>query len=219
MSDTPPGYTLKEVWDSFNDLKAMYESGRMTSCDNYITIRLVTVIEQFCRVVYKHRRLEYDWKQAPPSIAIHILADIFQKFDPNIEYDECELRIRLYGKHSDKSVDSRIRLKSDIEVQSLVKTVLKKQNQDAVEWIRLYMLSFQSVKSIKDKPGVPFLTKDLHNDLNNLFGRRNVAVHTLSDNQVDKLAFTTVELLFTLILGDDTEQILGADRLQSGLES
>ena len=82
-SSEPLGYTLKEVWDSFKDLENSYASGRMDSCSNYITIRLVTLIEQFCRVAYKHRNLAYNWKQTQP-VAMPILVDVFQRFSPGI---------------------------------------------------------------------------------------------------------------------------------------
>ncbi len=198
MSGTPPGYTLEEVRGSLNDLRVSHESGRMEHCANYVTIRLVTLIEQFCRIAYRRRHLEYDWKQAPPPVTIQILVDVFRRFDPGLKHEECELKIRLFGNRNDKSADGKIRLKSDDEVRGLVRTVLKKQDPDVEEWIRLYTLSFQSVKSIKDRLGVSF-TQEQHRDINELFGRRNTVVHTPSDRQVNESTFAMVESLFLLI--------------------
>lgn len=198
MSGTPPGYTMEEVWGSLKDLKELHEAGRMGYCANYVTIRLVTLIEQFCRITYRRRRLKFNWKEAPPPITIQILVDVFRRFDPGIRHAECELIIRLFGVRNGKSVDGKIRLKSDDEVRDLVETVLGKHDPDAEEWIRLYMLSFQNVKSIKDRLGVSF-TQEQDRGLNRLFSRRNAVVHTPSDLQVDKAAFPLVESLFTLI--------------------
>lgn len=158
----------------------------------------MTLIEQFCRITYKRRSLEYDWRQAPPPVTIQILVDVFRRFDPSIKYDECELSIRLYGNLIGKSADGKIRLKSDDEVRDLVRTVLKKQDPDVEEWIRLYTLSFQSVKIIKDRLGVSF-TQEQHRDINELFSRRNTVVHTPSDRQVSMSTFAMVESLFLLI--------------------
>lgn len=209
MSGVPPGYTPDEVWDSLRDLKASYRSGHMVHCSNYVTIRLVTLIEQFCRIVYRRRCLEYDWKQAPPPITIQILVDVFRRFKPDINHEKCEFKIRLYGSRSNRGTDDKIRLKSNDEVRDLVKTVLGKQDPDAEEWIRLYMLSFQSVKSIKDRLGVLF-TEEQHRGINELFGRRNTVVHTPSDRQVNKSTFVMVESLFQLIDSEVRTRVVGA---------
>lgn len=198
MSDALPGHTLDEVWDSFGDLKDSYESGSMAPCANYVQIRLVAIIEQFCRVTYKRRKLKYDWKQNPPRIAIQILVDIFQRFDPDIKRNECENAIWEYVDRGDRNMDAGIHLKSDVEVRGLVKNVLKKQNSDAAEWIRLYMLSFQSLKSIRDKLGVGLPPK-MAMQCNELFGMRHAATHTLSDHQVNNTTFDVVERLLHLI--------------------
>lgn len=202
MSGTPPGYTVEEVRKSLKDLKKSHEDGCMEHCGNYVTIRLVTLIEQFCRIVYRRRRLKYDWKKSP-RITIQILVDVFQRFKPGIEHDECEHKIRLFGARNGENIDGRIRLKSDNEVRDLVKAVLGKHNSDAEEWIRLYMLSFQSVKSIKTKLSVSFSLTQI-NDLNKLFGKRNAAVHASSDTQVDESAFGMVESLLKLINDGDS---------------
>ena len=197
MNGTSAGYTWKEVRDSFTDLKTAYDSGSMTHCTNYIPIRLVTLIEQFCRVAYKQRRLKYNWKPAPPPVTTHILIDIFQRFCPNIKYTDCELGIRMYG-NLNYPHDDKVRLKSDADVQELVTTVLGRAHPDAAEWICLCMLSFQNVKSIKNKLNV-LLSPGQEAKLNELFGRRHTVVHTLSDRQAGKAAFDVVESLFTLI--------------------
>lgn len=198
MSDALPGHTLDEVWYSFRELRDSYESWNMAPCANYVPIRLVTIIEQFCRVTYKRRQLTYDWKQSLSPIAIQILVDIFQRFVPDIKRDECKIRIRKYGNRSGKSVDGSVRLKSDAEVCNLVETVLKKQNPDAAEWIRLYMLSFQNLKSIRDKLEMEF-SPDVAMQCNELFGTRHAATHTLSDHQVNNATFAVVEKLLRLI--------------------
>lgn len=209
MSDTLVGHTHEEVLHSFNNLRESYESDNMVNCNNYITIRLVTLIEQFCRVTYKQLKPEYD-KKNKRYIAVQILIDIFKKFDPNIKPDECDIKIRQWyrnrnGKDHDKDndnsrnegADGSIQLNYN-ETQKLVEIVLKKQNLEAVEWILLYMLSFQSVKNIKNMLGVSFTTEQ-HKKLNNLFGSRHAVVHTISDRRACENMFIMVKLLFDQI--------------------
>lgn len=198
MSDALQGHTLDEVWSSFWDLKKSYESEDMALCANYIPIRLVTIIEQFCRVTFKRRKLTYkkEWSSSP--IAVPILADVFCRVDPGIKRDECEDRIREYRDRINKSTDGGIRLKSDGEVCRLVECVLEEQNAEATEWIRLYTLSFQNLKSIKDRLDVG-ITREVGERCDELFGIRHAAAHTLSDRRVGNAAFATVESLLILI--------------------
>lgn len=200
MSTTQHTHTLEGVRDSFKCLKESYESNNMTHCTNYVTIRLVTLIEQFCRIAYRGSMSECDWKsQTPPRIAIQILVDVFRLFNPDIEYEKCEFEIRRYGRNSKKDTDrGSIHLKTDTEVRSLVRDVLGKEDADTVEWILLYMMSLQNVKSIKDRLDVSFSRED-EEALNRLFGQRNAVVHTPFDQQADRTAFDVVDTLFSVI--------------------
>ncbi len=155
-------------------MKGLRESEDIVPCANYIPIRLVTTMEQVCRVTFKRRRLTYKKEWSPPHIAVPILADVFCRVDPSIKSDECEDGIREYRCRVNKSTDGGIRLKSNGEVYRLAECVLKKQNAEAAEWIRLYTLSFQNLKSIKDKLGTG-ITREIGERCDELFGMRHAA--------------------------------------------
>ena len=193
---SPSGYTMIEIRDSFNNLRTLYESGRMDHCTNYISIRLVTLIEQFCRVVYKQGQAKYDWDYRPVSLPI--LVDVFQRFKPDIK--DCEFKIRMYRTHVglQTGTDDVIRLRSDDDVYNLVKSVLNEPNQEVFEWIRLYMLSFQSLKSIKDALEVSFPPL-MNMECNKLFSIRHAVAHTMSDHQVSRNVFVMVDSMLHMI--------------------
>ncbi len=60
------------------------------------------------------------------------------------------------------------------------------------------MLSFQNLKSIRDKLEMEF-SPDVAMQCNELFGTRHAATHTLSDHQVNNATFAVVEKLLRLI--------------------
>ena len=198
MSDVLQGHTRDEVWSSFRNLKELHESECMAPCASYIPIRLVTIIEQFCRVTFKRRKLTYEKEWSASPIAVPILVDVLCRFDPDIKRGECENRIREYRRRVNKSTDGGIRLKSDNEVCRLVESVLEEQNAEAAEWIRLYTLSFQNLRSIKDKLDVG-ITREMGERCDELFGMRHAAAHTLSDRRVGNAAFATAKALLKLI--------------------
>ena len=206
---SPSGYTLIEIRDSFNNLRTSYESGRMDHCTNYIPIRLVTLIEQFCRVVHKQGQAKYDWDYRPVSLPI--LVDVFQRFKPDIK--DCEFKIRMYRTHagSQTGTDDVIRLRSDDDVCNLVESVLSEPNQEVFEWIRLYMLSFQSLKSIKDELEVSF-PQLMNVECNKLFSIRHAVAHTMSDHQVSRSMFVMVDSLLHMIESLQKRSYAVADR-------
>lgn len=206
---SPSGYTLIEIRDSLNNLRISYESGHMDHCTNYIPIRLVTLIEQFCRIVHKQGRAKYDWDYRPVSLPI--LVGVFKRFKPDIK--DCEFKIRMYRTHdgSQTEADGIIRLRSDDDVCNMVESVLNEPNQEVFEWIRLYMLSFQSLKSIKDKLEVSFPPL-MNVECNKLFSMRHAAAHTLSDHQVSRSMFVMVDSMLHMIESTQKRSDVVADR-------
>lgn len=193
-------YTLDGVRDQLNDLKKLYESGHMKYCTNYIPIRLVAIIEQFCRVAYKHNNTKHGWRYRP--VAMPILIDIFQQFKPDIKYAEFDSRIREYRAQKSAKLQAStgdcLNFKSAKDVCELVKFILGEANNDTVEWIHLCMLSFQNLKDIKDKLGVSFPAQ-VNERCNKLFGIRHAVAHTTSDHQVGQDAFAMVDSMFDAI--------------------
>ena len=201
MDGAVVNHTLDDVWKKFDELKASHESGSNDACLSYGTVRLVTLLEQFCRIEHHQHRLKLlpqqprQWKYLP---SIQVLADVFQMFDAKISRKECEDKIRLYGKNHNM-IDDRVPIGSDKEARCLANAILPQYDESVVEWMWLYTLSFQRAGTITKCFRDVTFTKAQHRDLNRLFGRRNAVVHTMSEHPADKADFGLVESLFEMI--------------------
>lgn len=201
MGGAVANHTLDDVWRKFHELRDLHESGSNDACLSYGTVRLVTLLEQFCRIEHHQRRLKLlpqqprQWNYLP---SVQVLVDVFQMFDAKINRKKCEDKIRLYGRNHSMT-DDRVPIKSDKEAQCLANTILPQCDKSVVEWMWLYTLSFQKARVIKKYFSSVMFTKAQHRDLNRLFGRRNAVVHTMSEHPADKADFGLVESLFEMI--------------------
>lgn len=103
------GHALDDVLDDFDKLKASYASSDNDHCSRYDVVRLVTLLEQFCRIECQRRGScsNHQWKKHRPSV--HVLVDVFQMFDAKINRKKCEAGILLYY----DMTDSIVPIKSD----------------------------------------------------------------------------------------------------------
>ena len=173
------------------DLKKSVAAGSTTECENYTTIRLVTLVEQFFRIMIRDGRLK-DYKLNNPKmnqISSSVMGDIFKHHVKKpgfakVDYDETICRFysitanvgpcKFFG-------DSRvIQFPNVQEIDRLVNHILGVPDNDISEWIYAHTQTFQHVYRVQYYAGNMFKDKGTISRYTKFFDTRHVLVHTLN---------------------------------------
>ena len=205
-ANAPAAYTLVGVRGELADLKKSVAGGSTAECENCATIRLVTLVEQFFRIMIKDDRLKgYKIRNSKMSqISSSVMGDIFRhhaKKRESADYDEtiCRFYSAAANVGSCKFFeDSRVVQFPNVqEIDRLVNGILGAPNNDISEWIYVHTQTFQHVYRVQHYAGDMFRNKNTRSMYTKFFDTRHVLVHTLNLRPPDTSGyFGMVEDLF-----------------------
>ena len=194
--------TPDDVKNEFQRFKNSTINNLTEECENYVLIRLITIVEQFFRAMLAAGRISRRpdiWNE----VSVSLLVDIFENYKAQDIDDDYGEGIRVFckknnnGYNYDTKKDSiKFQKEQDVTIGNLVTAVLGKRNEKVVEWIKAQTQPFQSVKAIECYTGT-FL--DDYNEAKKytmLFNTRHSLTHTLSNKQLDMTYFDLIERLF-----------------------
>lgn len=203
-------HTILEVRNELDKLKNSVDEGLTKECTNYIPIRLVTLIEQFFRIMIKTNRLESKKNEScdrfPQSeISISTLNELFKQYNNQKPFEDQDYSedIRIYCSNDTNSNNypkynknkNSIKFKNIKQIDCLVKDVLGEENKNLSDWIYVHTQTFQSVQSIESYSKI--FTGNVRKEYICLFDTRHNLVHTLGERSFDKYGyFDLVQDLF-----------------------
>ena len=198
-------YTLLGVKNELCQLSASL-SDSTKECKNYIPVRLVTIIEQFFRVMIVLGRIDRRpdiWNPVSVSTLISIFEHCGKPQSIDDNYGET---IRVFCKGDDKrckydTKTNNVRFLKDhcAAIDDLVLGVLKEPNPNVSKWINAQTQSFQNVKAIECYAANFLDTKKVKQYME-LFDTRHNLVHTLNGVRFDASGcFDLVEELFAAV--------------------
>lgn len=218
-SQTP--YTLVGVEKELDLLKNAVNNNLMHECKNYISIRLVTIIEQFFRIMKKlgkfgiidvyHVKLYQSKSKKPKTMpkptSLSILVDIFVHHgnQARIGSDAYKESIRDFCDNKNNNctfnaMTYNVEFSKITDIRELVEYVLLgKYSQNVFEWIAVHTHSFQTVRVIKKYAGNLFDDDNTLEKYTRLFDARHSTVHTLSGRNPDTQWFDLVKYLFKTV--------------------
>ena len=209
-------YTLAGVFNELARFKKSIDNNTTHECENYVPIRLVTIIEQFFRVMMKLGRLgritvrkQKDLKKkvwVPKAISITTLVDIFVHNDTRkmIETEDYEEFITQFCDDQSNNCEFNtmtynVEFNDETEIKKLVEYVLPSYDHDIFEWIAVHTHSFQSPQAIKQYAGTLFDDDATAEKYSQLFDTRHIAVHTFNGKPLDPNWFNLVSDLFVVV--------------------
>lgn len=173
------------------DLKKSVAVGSTAECENYTAIRLVTLVEQFFRVMIKDGRLK-DYKRYNTKmnrISSSVMGDIFKHHVKKpgftkVDYDETICRFYSVAANAGPCKffgDSRVVEFPNVrEIDRLVSHILGAPDNDISEWSYAHTQTFQHVYRVQRYAGNMFKTKNAISRYTKFFDTRHVLVHTLN---------------------------------------
>ena len=172
------------------DLKKSVAGGSTAECENYAAIRLVTLVEQFFRVMIKDGRLKnykyYNTKMN--QISSSVIGDIFRHHvKPEfrmVDYDETICRFYSVAANVGpcKFFENTrvVQFPSIREIDRLVAHILGAPDNNISEWIYAHTQTFQHVYRVQHYAGNMFRDKNTISRYTKFFNTRHVLVHTLN---------------------------------------
>lgn len=177
---------------------------KSTLYTNYIPIHIVTIIEQFLRVMIKKGRIKHKGRISVISIStlVAVFEDIYNhnlRDEPNHAEN-----IRVFCISNDKCrynpINNNVIFKNTMVIGELVEYVLGMKDKDVAEWLELYCYSFQNIGVIEPYVGTLFEDKDITTKYMMMFDTRHNLVHTLNKLKFNKKEyFNMVRTLFKKI--------------------
>ena len=206
-------YTLDGVEKELDALKNALDDDLTSICKNYVPIRLVTIIEQFFRIMKKQGKFgsidvyHVGPKKVPKPISLSILTDIFVHHGNRIEIKSDAYKEGIQNFCDDKNnnckfdaVTYNIEFSEDADIKKMVEDVLLGEySQNIFEWIAVHTHSFQTARVIKKHAGDLLDDDDALEKYTRLFDARHSMVHTLSSRTLDNQWFDLVKDLFNAI--------------------
>ena len=216
---TPVGnrtlYTLDGVEKELDALKNALDDDLTSICKNYVPIRLVTIIEQFFRIMKKQGKfgsidvyhVSLKSKKVPKPISLSILTDIFVHHGNRTEIKSDAYKESIQNFCDDKNnnckfdaVTYNIEFSEDADIKKMVEDVLLGEySQNIFEWIAVHTHSFQTARVIKRHAGDLLDDDGALEKYTRLFDARHSMVHTLSSRTLDNPWFDLVKDLFNAI--------------------
>ena len=205
-------------------IKEAVQDGSTQECRNYIPIRLVTIIEQFFRVMIVDGRISKR-TNASGSVSVSTLVDILEHFrGPQLSDDYGEIIDEDYGeairvfcredngcRYNEERVDVKFPKGPNMVIDELVSYVLGKSNAKASKWVGANTQSFQNVGVIRQYTGNFLDPPDMTKRYKQLFDTRHNLVHTLVDREFDiKHYFDLVERLFEVVERENPRHVQGS---------
>lgn len=195
----------------------------MHECKNYVPIRLVTIIEQFFRIMKKMDRIGAidvqhitlkSLRSKPKPVSLSILVDIFVHHgnEPKIGSDDYEESIHNFCDDASNNcrfntMTYNVEFNDVANIEKLIRYVLLgTYSQDIFDWIAVHTYSFQSVSAIKNYAGNLFNDSNTLEKYTRLFDARHSMVHTLGNRDPDIQWFDLVKDLFKKVKTENPEK-------------